>query len=39
MNASQNGAGAYSQLVFDDHLGKARVALQRTRRHMRAWPN
>jgi type VI secretion system VgrG family protein len=29
MDASQNGAGAYSQLVFDDHPGEARVALQR----------
>jgi type VI secretion system VgrG family protein len=29
MNASQSGAGAYSQLVFDDHPGEARVALQR----------
>jgi len=29
MNASQSGAGAYSQLVFDDHPGEPRVALQR----------
>ena len=29
MNASQSGAGAYSQLVFDDHPGESRVALQR----------
>ena len=29
MQASQSGAGAYSQLVFDDHPGEARVALQR----------
>ncbi|PHV32471.1 type VI secretion system tip protein VgrG [Janthinobacterium sp. BJB312] len=29
MNTSQNGAGAYSQLVFDDTAGQSRVALQR----------
>ncbi|MCS0630461.1 type VI secretion system tip protein VgrG [Telluria mixta] len=29
MQASGNGAGAYSQLVFDDTPGQARVALQR----------
>jgi type VI secretion system secreted protein VgrG len=29
MQASQQGAGAYSQLVFDDSPGQARVALQR----------
>eukprot|EP01032_Pedospumella_encystans_P023221 gene23222-26288_t len=29
MQASQNGTGAYSQLVFDDHAGEPRVALQR----------
>ncbi|NGZ83180.1 type VI secretion system Vgr family protein [Duganella aceris] len=29
MKASQSGASAYSQLVFDDHPGEARVALQR----------
>lgn len=29
MQASQVGAGAYSQLVFDDSPGKSRVALQR----------
>lgn len=29
MNASQSGNGAYSQLVFDDSAGQARVALQR----------
>jgi type VI secretion system VgrG family protein len=29
MQASSNGAGAYSQLVFDDTPGQARVALQR----------
>ena len=29
MNASQSGTGAYSQLVFDDHPGEPRVALQR----------
>jgi type VI secretion system VgrG family protein len=29
MKASQGGAGAYSQLVFDDHPGEPRVALQR----------
>lgn len=29
MSASQDGAGAYSQLVFDDSRGQARVALQR----------
>jgi type VI secretion system secreted protein VgrG len=29
MNASQVGAGAYSQLVFDDTPGQSRVALQR----------
>ncbi|KAB8060852.1 type VI secretion system tip protein VgrG [Janthinobacterium sp. FT14W] len=29
MQASQSGAGAYSQLVFDDSPGQARVALQR----------
>ncbi|WP_071324351.1 type VI secretion system Vgr family protein [Janthinobacterium sp. 1_2014MBL_MicDiv] len=29
MQASQGGAGAYSQLVFDDSPGQARVALQR----------
>ena len=29
MEASGNGAGAYSQLVFDDTPGQARVALQR----------
>jgi uncharacterized protein (DUF2345 family) len=29
MQASGNGAGAYSQLVFDDSPGQARVALQR----------
>jgi type VI secretion system VgrG family protein len=29
MQASANGAGAYSQLVFDDTSGQARVALQR----------
>jgi len=29
MSASQGGAGAYSQLVFDDHPGEPRVALQR----------
>jgi type VI secretion system secreted protein VgrG len=29
MSASQGGAGAYSQLVFDDSPGQARVALQR----------
>ena len=29
MQASQHGAGAYSQLVFDDSPGQARVALQR----------
>jgi type VI secretion system VgrG family protein len=29
MKASQGGTGAYSQLVFDDHPGEPRVALQR----------
>jgi type VI secretion system secreted protein VgrG len=29
MRESQSGAGAYSQLVFDDSPGQARVALQR----------
>jgi type VI secretion system secreted protein VgrG len=29
MHSSQSGAGAYSQLVFDDSPGQARVALQR----------
>ncbi len=29
MGASQSGAGAYSQLLFDDTPGQARVALQR----------
>jgi type VI secretion system secreted protein VgrG len=29
MQASRNGTGAYSQLVFDDSAGQARVALQR----------
>ena len=29
MQASQVGTGAYSQLVFDDSPGKARIALQR----------
>lgn len=29
MSASQSGAGAYSQLVFDDSRGQSRVALQR----------
>jgi type VI secretion system secreted protein VgrG len=29
MSASQGGAGAYSQLVFDDSPGQSRVALQR----------
>ncbi|QYF95957.1 type VI secretion system tip protein VgrG [Massilia sp. PAMC28688] len=29
MAASQGGSGAYSQLVFDDTAGKARVVLQR----------
>ena len=29
MQASQSGTGAYSQLVFDDTPGEARVALQR----------
>ncbi|SEO09719.1 Rhs element Vgr protein [Duganella sp. CF517] len=29
MNTSQNGSGAYSQLVFDDTAGQSRVALQR----------
>ena len=29
MRASQGGAGAYSQLVFDDSPGQSRVALQR----------
>lgn len=29
MQASQSGAGAYSQLVFDDSPGQARIALQR----------
>jgi type VI secretion system secreted protein VgrG len=29
MNASQRGGGAYNQLVFDDSVGQARVALQR----------
>lgn len=29
MRASQGGSGAYSQLVFDDSPGQARVALQR----------
>ncbi|MGZ8314938.1 MAG: type VI secretion system Vgr family protein [Telluria sp.] len=29
MQASQGGVGAYSQLVFDDSPGQARVALQR----------
>ncbi|WP_082551919.1 type VI secretion system Vgr family protein [Massilia sp. Root351] len=29
MQASQSGTGAYSQLVFDDHAGEPRVALQR----------
>ncbi|MFL6673819.1 MAG: type VI secretion system Vgr family protein [Massilia sp.] len=29
MSASQSGVGAYSQLVFDDSPGQARVALQR----------
>jgi type VI secretion system secreted protein VgrG len=29
MQASQGGAGAYSQLLFDDSPGQARVALQR----------
>lgn len=33
MQASQSGSGAYSQLVFDDTPGQARVALQR---HARA---
>lgn len=29
MQASQDGSGAYSQLVFDDSPGKSRLALQR----------
>ena len=29
MASSQSGGGAYSQLVFDDSVGQARVALQR----------
>lgn len=29
MQSSQNGGGAYNQLVFDDSPGQARVALQR----------
>ena len=29
MGASQTGTGAYSQLVFDDSAGQARIALQR----------
>ncbi|QOL49907.1 type VI secretion system Vgr family protein [Massilia litorea] len=29
MNASQEGGGAYSQLVFDDSPGQSRLALQR----------
>ncbi len=29
LHASQSGAGAYSQLVFDDSPGEARIALQR----------
>lgn len=29
MQASQDGSGAYSQLVFDDTAGKARLSLQR----------
>ncbi len=29
MKGSQSGVSAYSQLVFDDHPGEARVALQR----------